>query len=85
MYMDLCAGCIRCVLPFVGIFPSAWYMHVHQIALKSPLLLSMGTEQYFNKELALNNPHQSVTPVGVLLASGSMTEVHVVHESVQRV
>eukprot|EP00731_Ephydatia_muelleri_P032330 Em0023g837a len=44
-----------------GIFPSAWYLHVHQIALKSPLLLSMGTEQYFNKELALNNPHQSVT------------------------
>ena len=37
-------------------FPSAWYSNVRQIASKSPLLLSMGAEQYLDKELEINHP-----------------------------
>lgn len=37
-------------------FPSAWYSNVREIASKSPLLLSMGAEQYLDKELELNHP-----------------------------
>ena len=40
----------------VGVFPSAWYDNVREIACKSPLLLSMGAEQYLDKELELNHP-----------------------------
>lgn len=40
----------------VGMFPAGWYHSVKRIALKSPLLLSMGAGQYLDKELELNRP-----------------------------
>ena len=39
-----------------GVFPSAWYNNVRQIASKSPLLLSRGAEQYLDRELELHHP-----------------------------
>ena len=49
----------------VGVFPSAWYSNVRQIASKSPLLLSMGAEQYLDKELEINHPLkiENIAPV----------------------
>ncbi len=44
------------VCMYVGVFPSAWYDNVREIASKSPLLLSRGAEQYLDKELELNHP-----------------------------
>ena len=44
-----------CGLP-PGVFPPGWYRSVQQVALKSPLLLSMGAGQYLDKELELNRP-----------------------------
>ena len=37
-------------------FPAGWYRSVQGVALKSPLLLSMGAGQYLDKELELNRP-----------------------------
>lgn len=39
-----------------GMFPAGWYRSVQGVALKSPLLLSMGAGQYLDKELELNRP-----------------------------
>ena len=49
----------------IGVFPSAWYSNVRQIASKSPLLLSMGAEQYLDKELEINHPLkiENIAPV----------------------
>ena len=40
----------------VGVFPPGWYHSVMGVAVKSPLLLSMGAGQYLDKELELNRP-----------------------------
>ena len=40
----------------VGMFPLGWYRSVQGVAVKSPLLLSMGAGQYLDKELELNRP-----------------------------
>ena len=40
----------------IGVFPPAWYQNVSEIAAKSPLLLSMGAEQFLDKELEVNHP-----------------------------
>ena len=40
----------------VGMFPAGWYRSVQGVAVKSPLLLSMGAGQYLDKELELNRP-----------------------------
>ena len=52
-----------------GVFPSAWYANVRQIASKSPLLLSMGAEQYLDKELEINHPLkiENIAPVRIVL------------------
>lgn len=47
---------VMCRHVVAGVFPSAWYNNVREIAYKSPLLLSMGAEQYLDKELELNHP-----------------------------
>ena len=50
-----------------GVFPSAWYDNVREIASKSPLLLSGGAEQYLDIELELNHPLKidNIAPVCV--------------------
>ena len=50
----------------VGMFPAGWYRSVQGVALKSPLLLSMGAGQYLDKELELNRPLKidNIGPVG---------------------
>ena len=40
----------------VGVFPVGWYRSVQGVAVKSPLLLFRGAEQYLDKELELNRP-----------------------------
>ena len=52
---------------YIGVFPSAWYENVREIACKSPLLLSGGAEQYLDKELELNHPLkiENIAPVSV--------------------
>lgn len=54
------------VAVLAGVFPSAWYDNIREIASKSPLLLSMGAEQYLDKELELNHPLKigNIAPVG---------------------
>ena len=51
----------------IGVFPSSWYSNVRQIASKSPLLLSMGAEQYLDKELEINHPLkiENIAPVSL--------------------
>ncbi len=53
-------------LPFPGVFPQHWYKNVGEVASRSPLLLSMGAEQYLDKELELNHPlkAENIAPVG---------------------
>ena len=53
----------------VGVFPSAWYGNVREIAAKSPLLLSGGAEQYLDTELELNHPLkiENIAPVSDLI------------------
>ena len=48
-----------------GVFPPVWYKHVSEIAAKSPLLLSMGAEQFLDKELEVNHPLkiENIVPV----------------------
>ena len=50
-------------------FPSAWYANVREIAAKSPLLLSMGAEQFLDKELEINHPLkiENIAPVSIIL------------------
>ena len=52
-----------------GVFPSAWYANVREIAAKSPLLLSMGAEQFLDKELEINHPLkiENIAPVSIIL------------------
>lgn len=49
----------------IGVFPSAWYANVRKIAARSPLLLSMGAEQFLDKELEINHPLkiENIAPV----------------------
>ena len=54
-----------------GVFPPVWYKHVSEIAAKSPLLLSMGAEQFLDKELEVNHPLkiENIVPVSPQLYS----------------
>ena len=52
LLLIFCDACVH----VAGVFPSAWYENVREIATKSPLLLSVGAEQYLDKELELNHP-----------------------------
>ena len=45
-----------CCFNSAGVFPSAWYGSVREIAARSPLLLSMGGEKFLDKELEINHP-----------------------------
>ncbi len=55
-YKIMCVCVCVCVCVCAGVFPSAWYSSVREIASRSPLLLLLGTEKFVDKELEINHP-----------------------------
>ncbi len=69
--------CVVCA----GVFPSAWYVSVRDIAARSPLLLSLGGEKFLDKELEINHPLkiENIAAVRVLINTVYVYTQHLCH------